>query len=80
MRRTTRSAAGIPEVALILLVVAGGACAMVWLPGFGLIVGPVLCLAPIVYLTLRRQQIWQCERCKEYFDPTVSSSTTRRGR
>jgi hypothetical protein len=80
MRRATRSAAGILEIVLVLVLVVAGVCAFCLLPGFGFLIGPVLCVASLVYLGARRRRVWRCERCGEYFDPTVSSSTTRRGR
>lgn len=80
MRSTTRGAAGLSEIALVLVVVAAGICALCLLPGFGLLIGPVLCVGGLVYLGARRRRIWRCERCGDYFDPTVSSSNARRGR
>jgi hypothetical protein len=80
MTRTTRSAAGVGEIGLVLVALAGGICALCLLRGFGLLIGPVLSVGALAYLGVRRRGVWRCERCREYFDPTVSSSTTRRGR
>jgi uncharacterized protein YqgC (DUF456 family) len=78
MQRTTRSAAGAADIALFFLLLIGGIGAIGYLPGFGFVVGPVLCVFSVVYIAARRQRVWRCERCGEYFDPTVSSSNTRR--
>jgi len=79
MQSTTRNAAGVPGIALAVLLFAAGVAALLYLPGFGFVVGPLLLVVSLVSITLRRQQVWHCQKCGEYFDPTVSSSATRRG-
>ena len=80
MQSATRSAVGLPGIALAVLLVAGGLAAIWFLPGFGFLIGPVLCVLGLVYVGIRRRHVWHCVKCGEYFDPTESSSATRRGR
>jgi hypothetical protein len=80
MQSTTRSALGFSGIALALALIAAGVGAIGFLPGFGFVVGPVLCVLGVVYGGLKRERVWRCQKCGEYFDPTVSSSATRRGR
>jgi hypothetical protein len=79
MQSTTRNAAGVMGIALAVLLFVGGASALWYLPGFGLLIGPVLIVVSLVSVGLRRRQVWHCQKCGEYFDPTLSSSATRRG-
>jgi hypothetical protein len=80
MQSTTRSSAGLGGIALTVLLVAAGASAFCLLPGFGFLIGPVLCVLGLVYIGAQRRRVWRCEKCGDYFDPTVSSSAVRRAR
>jgi hypothetical protein len=80
MQSTTRSAAGVAGVAITAALIVAGVLAIGFLPGFGFVVGPVLCVLGLVYIGTQRQRVWRCERCGDYFDPTASSSAGRRVR
>ena len=80
MESTTRSALGLSGVAITVALIAAGVLATCYLPGFGFVVGPVLCVLGVVYIGTQRQRVWRCEKCGDYFDPTASSSAGRRTR